>query len=84
MRGPWDLCGTWGSIPFLRSLLAWGEHFLLLEGHFLVGGVLEALSCPSPCPTVPVLSFVIPPSPPLLHQDVPSVLAAIVLLSFGQ
>lgn len=64
------------SIPFLRSLPAWGEHFLLVEGHFLVGGVLETLSCPSLCSTSPALSCVIPP---LLQQDVPSVLAVIFL-----
>lgn len=74
----WPVGPLWDqrSIPFLRSLPAWGEHFLLVEGHFLVGGVLETLFCPSLCSTSPALSFVIPT---LFLQDVPSVLAAIFL-----
>lgn len=70
-------------VPEVRSVCscpAWGDHFLLVEGHFLVGGVLETLSCPSLCFAIPALSLV---TLPLLQQVVPSVLAAIFPCSPG-
>lgn len=54
-------------VPEVRSVCscpAWGDQFLLVEGHFLVGGVLETLSCPSLCSAIPALSLVtLPPAP---------------------